>query len=186
MPALTERDKRILRLAGTGIAIYLFLFFGWRGWRQLENRRDDYLQLVKNAERLQQQLQPYENKSLRLEKLKDTYHLDPKKLAKATLVAEASAAIQRAATGGQVQLGAIRESPARPSAKELASMQMEVTGPVPAMIGLLHRLQTLGFPLVLESVQITADPTKPGTTKLNLIIVILDYDQWKNEDSRHA
>jgi hypothetical protein len=186
MPALTDRDKRTLRLAAAGVTIYLFLFFGWRGWQALESKRDDYRQLVMSAERLKQELQPYEVKTLRLEKLKGTYHLDPDKLSKATLVAEASAAIQRAATSGGVQLGPVRESPARPSAKELASMQIEVMGPVPAMMSLLHKLQTLGFPLIVESVQISADPNKPGAAKLNLTIVILDYEQWKKEETRHA
>jgi hypothetical protein len=101
-------------------------------------------------------------------------------------VAEASAAIQQSALTGQVQLGPIRESPPRPSAKELASMQLEGIGPVPAVMKFLHRLETLGYPLILDSVQINPDATKPGMVKLNLTIVILDFEQWKNEEMRNV
>ena len=89
-------------------------------------------------------------------------------------------------TSGGVQLGPIRESAARPSAKELASIQLEGNGPVPALLTFLHRLETLGYPLILDSVQISSDPTRPGMIKLNLTIIILDFEQWKTEETRHA
>jgi hypothetical protein len=186
MKALTDRDKRTLRIAAAIISIYLILFFGVSGWKQLETRRSEYQQLVKEAQSLRQQLRPYENKALLVEKMKETFHIDLSKLSKATLVGEASAAIQKAAQTGGVQLGPIRESPARSSAKELASMQLEGIGPVPAVMTLLHRLEILGYPLIVDSVQITPEATKPGMVKLNLTIVILDYEQWKIQEKRNA
>src|SRR5262249_28263796 len=124
MRQLSDHEKRTIRIAVIGLAIYLGVFFGVRGWRGLEGRRSEYQRLVQEAERLKQELRPYENKILLLDKLKETFRMDPSKLSKATLVAEASAAIQKAATGGGVQLGPIRESAARASAKELTSMQI--------------------------------------------------------------
>jgi hypothetical protein len=186
MSTLTDKEKRTLRIATVVIAIYLGLFFGWRGWRKLEARRSEYQQLVKDARRLKQELQPYENKTLRMEKLKSTFQIDPSKLSKASLVAEASAAIQKAAQSGGIQLGPIRESSARASAKELASMQLEGTGPIPAVMTLLHRLEVLGYPLILDSVQITPDSTKPGSVKVNLTILILDFEQWTKGSSLTA
>ena len=50
----------------------------------------------------------------------------------------------------------------------------------------LHRLETLGYPLILDSVQISSDPTKPGMIKLNLTIIILDFEQWKKEEPRNV
>jgi hypothetical protein len=185
MTPLTQRDKRTLRLASIGIAIYLVLFFGWRGWKQLETKRDEYHQLLTEAQRLKLELQPYENKVLLAQKLKDTFHMDPQKLSKASLVAEASAAIQKAATSGGIQVGPIHESSARSSAKELASMQLEGTGPVPAVMGLLYQLQSLGYPLIVESVQMNPD-TKPGMLKIHLTIVILNFEQWKTEEVPRA
>jgi hypothetical protein len=186
MYTLTEREKRTVRIAVAGISIYLVLFLGLRGWKHFETRRSEYQKLVRNAQNLKRELQPYENKTLLLDKLKGTFHLDPSKLSKATLVGEASAAIQKAAATGGVQLGPIRESSARPSAKELASMQLEGVGPIPAVMTLLHRLETLGYPLIIDSVQLNGDPTKPGMIKVNLSIIILDFEQWKSEEMRNA
>ncbi len=186
MRPLTDHEKRTIRIAAIGLAVYLVLFLGVRGWRGLEARRSEYQKLVRDGDRLKQELRPYENKILLLEKLKETFHIDPSKLSKATLVAEASAAIQKAAASGGVQLGPIRESPARASSKELASMQIEGFGPVPAMMTLLHRLETLGYPLMIDSVQINSEPAKPGMIKVNITIVILDYEQWKKEELRNA
>ena len=46
MRPLTEREKRIVRIAGAGILIYLALFYGWQfvekqrsAYRQLSRRR---------------------------------------------------------------------------------------------------------------------------------------------------
>ncbi|MDB6110098.1 MAG: hypothetical protein JWR69_1848 [Pedosphaera sp.] len=186
MPAMTVREKRTVRIAAVGIAIYLALFCGVRSWKYVEARRSDYRRLVAEAQSLKEELRPYETKILLTTKLMETFHLDPAKLSKASLVAEASAAIQKAASSGGIQLGPIRESPARSSSKELASMQLEGTGPIPAVMSLLHRLQSLGYPLIVESVQINPDATKPGMVKLNLTIIILDFEQWKTEEMPNA
>lgn len=185
MANLTDREKRTVRLAAVGVAIYLVLFFGVRGWKSLEARRSEYQQLSVDAQRLKRDLQPYENRILLAQKLKETFHMDPEKLSRASVVAEASAAIQKAAGSIKVQLGQVRESAARPTAKELASMQLEGTGPVPAVMAFLHRLETLGYPLVIDSLQISGD-TRPGMIKLNLTIVILDFEQWKKEEMPSA
>ena len=112
--------------------------------------------------------------------------MDPAKLDRSAIVAGASSAIQKAAAGGGFQLGPIRETPTRGSGRELASIQFEGSGPVKAAAGLLHSLKTLGYPLVIDSAQFTSDPTRPGQLKLKLTVVILDFDQWKNEEAPHA
>jgi hypothetical protein len=180
MRTLTQSETRTIRIASVMIGIYLVLFLGWRVGKQLETRRTEYQRLAQDAQKLKQELQPYENKTLRMAKLKETFRIDLSKLSKVSVVAEASAAIQSAAKSGGIQLGPIRESSARPSAKELTSMQLEGVGPVPAVMALLHRLEVLGFPLVIESVQFTPESTKPGMVKVNLTIVILDFEQWKS------
>jgi hypothetical protein len=186
MRTLTSREKRTLRIAGIGIGIYLVLYGGFLLWRSAETKRSDYRQLLAEARDLRREIQPYEGKTLVTKKLMEEFRLDPARLARASVVAEASAAIQKAATSGGLQVGPIRESQARPSAKELASMQFEASGPVPAVLGLLHRLQSLGYPLIVDSVLITPETIKPGQAKLNLTIVILDFDQWKAEGRPNA
>jgi hypothetical protein len=185
MRALSDHEKRTVRIGLAILTAYLALFYGWRGWRQLETRRAEYQRLVQQAQQLKRELQPYQKKSVTIQRLIEQFQLDPLKLSKTTVVADASAAIQKAASGGGIELGPIRES-ARGSVKELSSMQLEAVGPVPAIMVFLHRLERLGYPIVFDSIQITAEPSKPGTVKLNLTIVILDFEQWKSQEARHA
>ena len=65
-------------------------------------------------------------------------------------------------------------------------MQIEGSGAVPAVMSLLHNLESLGYPLIIDSVQLTTDPMRPGQVKLNLTIVVLDFEQWKPEATPHA
>ncbi|MEO6035844.1 MAG: hypothetical protein ABIQ35_11360 [Verrucomicrobiota bacterium] len=65
-------------------------------------------------------------------------------------------------------------------------MQLEGSGSVPAIMGFLHSVTTLGYPIVLDAVQISSDPTKPGAIKVSLTIVILDFEQWKKVEVPHA
>ena len=185
MRALTPHEKRTVRIGGTAIAIYLLLFGGFQLWKYFARVRTDYQQLIGQADRLKQEVQLYNDRAEVLKKLMDTLRLDPAKLSRTSLVAEASAAIQKAAASGGIQVGPIRESPARLSSKEIASVQMEGTGPVPAVMGLLSRLESVGFPLVIDSVQLTPD-MRPGQLKVNLTILILDFEQWTKEGAPHA
>jgi hypothetical protein len=152
---MTERDKKTIRIGAVIVAIYLAGFYGIRGFKRGESGRAEYQKLVRQAEQLQEEVRAQETKVLLFEKLSEIYKFDPRKLSKETLVAEASAAIQTAAQQGGVAIGPIRETPGRGSARELSTIQVEATGPVTAAMGLLHKLQTLGFPLIIESVQLT-------------------------------
>lgn len=182
----TNREKRTIRFGIIGIAAYLVLFGGFQVWKVLERHRSDYQKLLKEARELQQEILPYQTKVLVAQKLMEGFHLDPARLSRAAVVADASAAIQRAATSGGLQLGPIRESPPRSSAMELASVQFEASGPVPAVLSLLNRIESLGYPLIVDSALITPESSRPGQTKLNLTIIILDFDQWKGEGQPNA
>src|SRR5439155_16570969 len=105
MATLTDREKRSVRMAAIAIAIYLVLFFGLRLWKSLEAARLDYQVMLMDAQRLRRELRPYENRVLLAQKLKENFHIEPHKLSRSTVVAEASAAIQKAASSGGVQLG---------------------------------------------------------------------------------
>ena len=178
MASITDREKRTVRLASIAIVVYLALFFGVRTWKHLEARRSEYQDLQASAQRLRRDLRPYENRILLTQKLREILRMNPRKFSRSSVVAETSAAIQQEAVKLNVQLGQLRESPARPSAKELASMQLEGVGPIPAVAALLNRLEALGYPMIVDSIQLTGDATKPGMVKLNLSVVILDYDAW--------
>lgn len=186
MRTLTNQEIRTIRIATLGLLIYLGLFYGPGAWRRLTSGGARQQALAREVEAFRRDLRPYENRLLRLEKLKTEIHLDPVRLPGMELVAEASAAIQNAARSGGVQLGPVRESAGNPSARELASMRLEAMGPMPALLGWLARLDELGFPLVVDSVGIEADPRQPNLLKLSLTVVIVDFERWKAEETGNA
>jgi hypothetical protein len=190
MRTLNDREKRTVRYASIGIAIYLVLFFGVSVRTYLETKRADYQKLVARIQDLKNEIRPYQDKAVHVKKLMESSRLDPAKLSRATVVAEASAAIQSAAAAAGIQVGPVRENPAHTSSKELASVQIEGSGAIPAVMSLLHNLESLGYPLVIDSVQLSTDPMRPGQVKLNLTIIVLDFnlnaDPWKDEATPHA
>ena len=186
MRTLSKSEKRTIRIAATVLAAYFILFCGQRVWKSISGHRAEYTKLVQEADKLRTELRPYQDKALVAKKLMEGFHMDPARLSRTSVVAEASAAILKAATTGGVQLGPIRESAARQSGKELASMQLDCTGPVPAVMAFLHRFESIGYPIILDSVQLNPEPMKPGTLKLHLGIVILDFEQWKGEELPNA
>jgi hypothetical protein len=185
MRPLNDREKRTIRFAGIGIAIYLALFGGFQVWKFFDQKRSDYRQLAHEAQNLRRQARPYRDKVLVVKKLMDEFHMDPAGLKKEMVVSDASAAIQHAARAGGLQLGPVRESPARGSGKTLATVQMESSGQVPAVLAFLAGLNRIGFPVVVDSVQFTADNSRPGQVKMNLTIIILDFDRQKSEQPKN-
>jgi hypothetical protein len=186
MRTLTDHEKRTVRIGALLVVGCIICIGGVKAWNFLSEKRLAYLKLVDQAKALKQQIQPYETKALISSNLMAGFHMDPAKLSRAAVVAEASAAIQKAATGGGIQLGPIRETSGRASGKELASMQLEGSGQVSAVMGLLHQFQSLGYPIIVDSVQITAEASRPGTVKFSLAIIILDFDQWKAEEASNG
>lgn len=186
MRTLTSQEKRTIRIAGVGIAVYLALFGGFKFWQFFERQRTDYRRLLAEADDLKREVKRYEAKIEVTKKLMETFRMDPAKLSRTTVVAEASAAIQTAAKEGGFQLGTVRESPARPGSRELSTIQIEGSGPVQATMSLMSRLETCGYPLIIDSTQISADPTRPGQIKLNLTIIILDFDPAKKTEAPRA
>lgn len=182
MRTLTPRENRIVRFGAVAVALYVALFCG----KFFAARHADYRKLVKEGENLKQEIHSYHDRAQVLATLMERLNLDPAKPAKASVVAETSAAIQKAATAGGIQFGPIREAPGRPSARELATIKLEGSGPLPALLTFLHRMDSLGWPVVLDAVQFSSDPMKPGAIKLSLTLIIMDFEQWKIEEPPHA
>jgi len=216
MRALTPHEKRTLRLGAAALAIYLAVFAFLRGGSYFGNKRSEYLGLVNEAEVLGREIKGYQAKCQVTQKLMEDFKMDPLKLSRPVVVAQASAAIQKAAMGVGVMVGPVRELPGRPANRELASLQLEAMGPLPSLLRFLRETESLGFPLVIESLQVGSGansqgqpggpgmqgpPGRPGgmpmgmpggmpgmpgmpggpagPLKLNLTIIILDFDQWK-------
>ena len=179
MRTLSPSEKRTVRYAAVGLAIYFALFVGVKVFKFFAHQRSDYLQMVAEARQLKADTGLDADKAAIVKKLMDDFHLDPASLSTNSTVADASAAIQKAAMSGGVAFSAIHESPGRSSAKELATIELEGSGQVASVLSLLHRLPLLGYPLVIDSVQITSNPMQPGMIKLNLTVIVLDFEQWK-------
>jgi hypothetical protein len=186
MRNLTQREQRTVRYAGIFIGIYLLLFVAFHVWKMLEQRRSDYDGLVQQAHTLKSEIEDYQTRALVAQKLMNEYHVDPARLTEASVVAQASAAIQTEAGADGVGLGTIRESVSQSSGLELASIHIEGSGKVPAMLKLLDRLQRLGYPLIIDSVQLNSNPTQPGNVKFDMTITVLDFAQWKKKEASHA
>jgi len=176
---LTDRERRTLRFGGIGIAVYLVLFFGLQIWSYAQRRRTDYQRLLREAAVWNDKLAVYDEKVRMTQDLMEKFRMDPGKLSRTSLVAQASAAIQQAAMQGGVQLGPVRETPSRASGKELTGIQLEGMGPAPSILGFLETLGTLGFPLVTETIQMSPAPMGPAQVKVSLTLLLLDFEQWK-------
>jgi hypothetical protein len=139
---------------------------------------------VEEARAMRAEIAPYQEKVLVVKKMMEDFHMDPARLKRSSVVAEASAAIQKAAADAKVGAGAIHESAGRPSTKEVAAIQFEGTGQIPAVMGLLHNLESLGYPLVIDTLQLTSDPRNPTAIKVSMTIVILDFEAWKKKEEK--
>ena len=186
MRTLNPSEKRTIRYATIGIVIYLALFGGIKILKFFGHQRSAYLGMVAEARQLKIDTELDTDKAAIVKKLMDDFHLDPAMLSTNSTVAGASAAIQKEAMSSGVAFSTIHESPGRGSGKELATIQLEGAGQVTSVIALLHRLPLLGYPLVIDSMQIIADPMQPGTIKLSLTVIVLDFDQWKKTEAPHA
>ena len=91
---------------------------------------------------------------------------------------ETQAALQKAAMAAGVAPGTIRELSARGTGKEIASIQFDGAGNVQGLMSLLYHLPTLGYPLLLDEMQITSDGRMPGAVKFHLTIAVIDFEQW--------
>ena len=181
---LTPKEQRTIRIAAVCVVIYLALFYGPAGWNYFTARREAYDKLVQQARDLRAVIKPYETKIETATNLMDHFHMDPVKLNRTSVMAEASAAIQKAAASEGVGVGPIRETPGRPSAKEAGTIQFEGGGPITAVMGLLHHMDRVGFPVIIDNLQMSSDPRMPNGLKVSMTIVVLDFDAWKTKEEK--
>lgn len=186
MRALSDQEKRTIRIGAIGLATYLAIFGGAQIARGLTRQRAEYQRLVLEAETLKSQMQLYQDRTVLIKKLMEGFRFDPARLSRTTLVAQASAAIQQTARTSGVMIGVVRESAGRSSNKELATMQMEANGPVPGLLKFIQQMESVGFPVLVESLQFTSDPMRPGPAKMNLVVSVLDFEQWKKTQVPNA
>ena len=81
------------------------------------------------------------------EKMMESFHLD-REIAKGIRRGRCQRGAPKSAKSGGIQLGPIRESLMRGSGGGLATVQLEGSGQVPAVLAFLSGLNTIGFPLL--------------------------------------
>jgi hypothetical protein len=52
------------------------------------------------------------------------------------------------------------------------------------VLDLLHNIDRIGFPVIIDAVQFSSDPRMPNGLKVNLTIVVLDFDAWKPKEEK--
>jgi hypothetical protein len=179
--ALSNTEKRTIRLGATIVGVSLALLCVQHIWKFFSNQNADYKNLLAQTDTLRTELRPYKGKAEDVRTLMEKFRMDPNHLSRTSVVAEVSAAILKTAASSGVQLGPIRESAARQSNKEIASIQLDCTGQVPNLLGFLHRFESMGYPIIIDSVQLSPEP-RPGNLKMHVGLVILDFEQWKAEE----
>lgn len=183
MRPLNNREKRTLRIGGLVVAVYLAGFVLLQAWKIGQGRRAEYQRMVREYALLSEKVAIHQEKAKVAGELMEEMRMDPMSLSRTTLVAAATAAIHQSAMKGGIQLGPVRETPSSAGARELSAVQLEAVGPVPAILSFLQGIGTLGFPLIADSVQFTAEQ-RPGQVKMNVTIVLLDFAQWKTSEDR--
>ena len=113
MRTLSNREKVMVWICAVGVPLYLIFFFTFGGPKKSASGQGDYAELLQKAEKLKTELKPYQARAAEVATLMEKYQMDPSKLSKSSVVGQASAAIQKAATSGGMQLGPIRESAGR-------------------------------------------------------------------------
>jgi hypothetical protein len=186
MKSLTPSERRTLRLGSIGLSLYLLAFVGLKWFQAVDSVRRDHARLRERATALRSDVDRYQLRTERLTRLMDRLQIDPGTLRTNTVVGEASAALQRVAQSQGLQVSSVRESVNRSGERELGSIQFDAGGPTQAVLGFLARIQSLGVPVLVDSVQCTANPRGPGQLKLLLNVVVLDFDQWKPREVPRA
>ena len=83
-------------------------------------------------------------------------------------------------------MGQIREVPGRGGQGVAATLQLEGKGPLKSLMPLLHRFQTTGYPLIVDSLTISSDKRKPGEVQWSAEVILLDYQKWKKQGGGNA
>jgi len=184
---LTAKEKRTIRFAAAGVALYLVLFYGSALFSSFGAGHGAYDEAVREARDLRNVLKPYPSRIETVSNMMARFQMDPASLKRASLVADANAAIQKTAGSCGVTFGPIRETPGRSSAKEAGSIQFDGSGQIPGVMAFLHQLDSVGYPVVVDSIQLNPEQGRPGGLHVNFTVVVFDFDAWKTkEEQPHA
>lgn len=176
---MTDHDKKVIRFACIGLIAYLAIFYGRGAFSGLEAKRAAYMNARNEAKEFHKKLKPYETQLLLLEKLRKDRQINLEELNSDTLVADASTAIQIAANQCGVALGPLQETPSRGDASTLTMFRLSGEGPIDGVVNLIYTLRRIGFPLIIDSLNLDGGEFGGDTQKFDLELRIIDYNNWQ-------
>ncbi len=186
LESLSEKDRKTLRYGAVIIVVYLSLFYGRSILAAFESSRVAYFEQLEQAEDLEEIFRSYENKVLKIEKYRDQYHLNVRALSNTNLVGNAGRALQELVKQSKFKIGQVRETLASGGSANAATFQVEGSGPLKSLMPLLHRLQSTGYPMIIDTISIRTDEKKRGNVQWSATIVVLDYRKWKAKGGNRA
>ena len=186
LESLSEKDRKTLKYGALIIVVYLSLFYGRSILAMFEGSRVQYFEQWEEARDLGDLFASYENKGLKVEKLRHQYQLNVNQLSSTNLVGQAGRSIQELVKQSEYKLGQIRETLGGGGNGIAATFQLEANGPLKSLMPLLHRLQTTGYPLIIESLSLRTDKRKQGEVQWSATVIVLDYSKWKSKGGNRA
>ncbi len=186
LDSMSEKDKRTLIGGAVIIVVYLSLFYGSSLLGLIEGDRQAYFKKLDEAQQMGELFRSYETKVMKIEKLRDRFQLEVHEINHSNLVGNVGRSIQDLVKKSGYKMGQIREVPGSGGKGVAATLQMEGEGPMKSLMPLLHRFQSTGYPLLIDSFNIRSDKRKPGQLQWSADVIILDYQLWKKEGGRRA
>ncbi len=181
MAKLNAREQRIVKWALVLVPLYLLLFYGLAGVRALEEQRKEFGNIQLEAEEVELRITKEAKKYKRLKRMREEWSLHLKELNTATLVTSAREAVQSAASKCGVGLGNSQEMGRGNNNDLLRVIQMQGSGKTEAVLRFLYLCPRLGYPLLLDNLQIKGVPGKPGRLTLTFSLAIVNTDRWKEK-----
>jgi hypothetical protein len=186
LDSMSQKDKRTLLIGGIFIIVYLGFFYGNKLLGLFEGERRAYFDQFEEAQQLGDLFKSYETRVMKIEKLREQYSLNVRTLEATNLIGNAGRAIQDLVKNSGYKMGQIREVASRGGQGIAATLQLEGTGPLKSLMPLLHRFQTTGYPLIVDSFTVRAEKRKPGEVQWSAEVILLDYQKWKKPGGGNA
>jgi hypothetical protein len=180
---LTARERRLIRFSALGLGLYLIAYLGFAAFRGLEELRAEHGALRRYVQSSDERLARALVEQQRLARLRRQCPLALERLDQKTVVGDARVALEQAAKSCGVSLATVRETPGRLRALEHTVFQVSGGGKDQNVVRFVDRMHRLGYPFVLDNVQVKAAKA-PGQVTFSFSAALLDFARWSGEEAR--
>lgn len=177
MRPLNDREKRLIRIMGIAVGIYLVLFYGRGLVASFEETRERYELTSLQAQTVNTKILREVKKHKQLAKLRERYPVAFDALAEPTVVGDARVALEKLARACGCSLRITKELAARSRTNEHCVFQVSGGGKASSVAKLMHNLAHSSYPYSLENVEIKASK-KAEMLTYSFTLALLRYDTW--------